>query len=145
MQTFSRNSQSEIAKAEATLRSMEANLQNIQSMLSERKSERHELETRPQAMEATGDINRLMALKRRTMALDKEITQLSYSELEARKRVDSVRQYLNTLHAKLDGLRSEAAKISEKLAVEQLPEDVEAKMKTLLRRVEIQIEAIAGA
>ena len=96
-------------------------------------------------MEATGDINRLMALKRRTMALDKEILQLGHSELDARKRVESTRQYLNTLYSKLDGLRSEAAKISEKLAVEKLPEDVEAKMKTLLRRVEIQIEAIAGA
>lgn len=123
---------------------MEANLQNIRAMLNERKTERNELEARPQAMEATGDINRLMALKRRTMALDKEIIQLSHTELEARKRVDSVRQYVNTLYAKLDGLRSEAAKISEKLAVEQLPEDVSAKLQTLLRRVEIQIEAIAG-
>jgi flagellar biosynthesis chaperone FliJ len=145
MQPFSRNNQSEIAKAQATLRSLEANLQNIQSMLDERKTERHELEAQPQAMEATGDINRLMALKRRTMALDKEIVQLSHSELEARKRVESVRQYLKTLYAKLDGLRSEAAKISEKLAVEPLPEDVAAKLQTLLRRVEIQIEAIAGA
>ncbi|MEW6212595.1 MAG: hypothetical protein AB1631_29995 [Acidobacteriota bacterium] len=145
MQPFSRNNQSEIAKAQATLRSLEANLQNITAMLNERKAERQELEAQPQAMEATGDINRLMALKRRTMALDKEIVQLSHSELGARKRVESVRQYLNTLYAKLDGLRSEAAKISEKLAVEQLPQDVAAKLQTLLRRVEIQIEAIAGA
>jgi predicted RNase H-like nuclease (RuvC/YqgF family) len=145
MQTFSRNNQSEIAKAEATLKSLEANLQNIRSMLNERKAERYDLEARPQAMEATGDINRLMTLKRRTMALDKEIAQLNLSEMEAKKRVDSVRQYLNTLYAKLDGLRSEAAKISEKLAVEKLPEDVAAKLHTLLRRVEIQIEAISGA
>jgi chromosome segregation ATPase len=145
MRSVSRLNQSEIAKAEATLKTIEANHQNLKSMLNEKKAERHELETQPQMLEATGDINKLMSLKRRIMELDKDIAQLSQSELESRRRVESVKQYIFTLNSKLNSLHSEAAKIREKLASEELSPEVSAQLKTFLNRVQIQIEAISGA
>jgi chromosome segregation ATPase len=144
MHSVSRLNQSEIAKAESTLKTLEANHQNLKSMISEKKSERHHLETQPAMLEATGDINKLMILKRRIMELDKELVQLGQTELECRKRVESVKQYIFTLNSKLNSLRAEAAKIKEKLDSEELPPDISAQLKTFLKRVQIQIEAIAG-
>jgi hypothetical protein len=70
---------------------------------------------------------------------------LSQSELECRRRVESVKQYIFTLNTKLNGLRNEENKLREKLSSEELPPEIAAQLQTFLKRVQIQIEALAGA
>jgi chromosome segregation ATPase len=136
---------SELSKAEARLQELEAKLQHIRSILNERKAERLALETKPQILSATGDINKLMTLKSRSIALDKSIAELMASESECAERIESARRYLYTLYVRLEKLRQEAANLTASLSSNRLPQEALPEIQTSLRRVKVQIEAIAGA
>lgn len=135
----------ELAKAESTLRALEEKLEHIQSMLAERKAELSELESRPQSLAATGDINKLMTLKSHSIALDKTIAELSASEAECAQRIESARRYLYTLYVRLERLRQEAATLTRAASNLDQSRKVSIEELTTLRRVKLQIEAIAGA
>src|ERR1051325_2518029 len=110
MQDRKAHSRSELAKAESTLQALEEKLQHTRSLLAERKAELGDLDARPQMLNATGDINKLMTLKSHSITLDKAIAELSAAEAECAQRIESSRRYLYTLYVRLERLRQEAAK-----------------------------------
>jgi len=144
MQDRKAQSRSELAKAESTLQALEEKLQHIRSLLAERKAERGDLEARPQLLNATGDINKLMTLKSHSIALDKVIAELSASEAKCAQRIESSRRYLYTLYVRLERLRQEAAKLSRKVSKSGHLQNISAEELTTLRRVKLQIQAIEG-
>ena len=144
MQDRNAHNRGELANAESALRASEEKLEHIQSMLAERKAEQRELEGRPQSLEATGDINKLMKLKSHSIALDKNIAELSASEAECAQRIESSRRYLYTLYVRLERLRQEAATLTLKASKPDQPQNVSAEEMAALRRVKLQIQAIEG-
>lgn len=144
MQDRKAQSRSELAKAESTLQALEEKLQHIRSSLAERKAERGDIEARPQMLNATGDINRLMSLKSHSIALDKVIAELSAAEAECAQRIESSRRYLYTLYVRLERLRQEAAKLSHRVSKSGKLQNISAEEMTTLRRVKLQIQAIEG-
>jgi chromosome segregation ATPase len=134
----------ELANAESNLRALEEKLEHIQSLLRERKAERSELESRPQSLAATGDINKLMALKSHSISLDKTIAELVASEAECARRIESARRYLYTLYVRLERLRQEAATLTREASKLDHSRKISGEELTSLRRVKLQIEAIAG-
>jgi uncharacterized coiled-coil protein SlyX len=144
MQDRNAHNRGELAKAESTLRALEEKLEHIQSMLAERKAEQGELEGRPQSLEATGDINKLMKLKSQSIALDKTISELSASEAECAGRIESARRYLYTLYVRLERLRQEAATLTRDASKLEQSQQIPVEELTTLRRVKLQIEAITG-
>ncbi|MEK6300338.1 MAG: hypothetical protein AABO41_06420 [Acidobacteriota bacterium] len=135
---------SELTRAEATLKEMEARLERTRSMLQEQRSQRFEIEGQRHTLERTGDINRLMAIKQRSLALDKTINELRRSEAESLARIESAKRYVLGLRQRLDRLREEASSLSEKLDADQIPPEVLPQVQTTLRRVKMQIEMLAG-
>jgi chromosome segregation ATPase len=135
----------ELANAESTLRALEEKLAHIQSLLKERKAELGELDARPQSLAATGDINKLMTLKSHSITLDKTIAELTASEAECAQRIGSARRYLYTLYVRLERLRQEAATLTREASKLDQSQNISAEELTSLRRVKLQIEAIAGA
>lgn len=127
------------------MRALEEKHEHIQSLLKERKAELGELEARPQLLEATGDINKLMALKSHSIALDKTIAELVASEAECAQRIESARRYLYTLYVRLERLRQEAATLTREASKLDHSQKISVEELTSLRRVKLQIEAIAGA
>ena len=77
MQNSSGKFRSELAKAELILKELETKAQQTRSILAERKAERATIDSERHLLERTGDINRLMAMKRRSMALDKSVAELT--------------------------------------------------------------------
>ena len=138
------HSRSELAKAESTLQALEEKLQHIRSLLAERKAERGDIEGRPQLLNATGDINKLMTLKSHSIALDKVIAELKASEAECEQRIESARRYLYTLYVRLERLRQEAATLTFKASKPGQSQNISAEELTTLRRVKLQIQAIEG-
>jgi len=137
--------QSELARAEAAFRELQTKLDNIRSHLAEKKREQEELDGQRHTLERTGDINRLMAIKQRSIAVDKSIHELKHNEVDCLQRIDSARRYLDGLTDRLDKLRKEAASLAEKISTDQVPEDLLPQIKVSLRRVQMQIESLAGA
>ncbi|HLG16600.1 MAG TPA: hypothetical protein VJH03_19170 [Blastocatellia bacterium] len=117
-------------------------MQETRALLAEHKSERYSMDSQRHVLERTGDINNLMEIKSRTVALDKAIADLVASETECLARIASARRYLKGLNGRLDDLRREAAGLSEQLASNQIPPDLVPQVRTTLRRVEMQIEAL---
>ena len=144
MQDRRAHSRSELAKAESTLQALEEKLQHIRSLLAERKAERGDIEGRPQLLNATGDINKLMSLKSHSIALDKIIAELSTAEAECEQRIESSRRYLYTLYVRLERLRQEAASLSPKVSRSGKLQSISTEEQTTLRRVKLQIQAIEG-
>jgi chromosome segregation ATPase len=144
MQDRNAHNRGELANAESALRALEEKHEHIQSMLAERKAEQRELEGRPQSLEATGDINKLMKLKSQSIALDKIIAELSASEAECAQRIESARRYLYTLYVRLERLRQEAATLTREASKLDQSQKIPVEELTSLRRVKLQIEAIAG-
>ena len=136
---------SELTRAEASLKEMEARLARTRAMLEEHRSKRYEIEGQRHKLERTGDINRLMEIKQRSLALDKSITELRRSEKESLERIESAKRYVVGLRERLDRLRKEASSLSEKLEADQVPQEVLPQVQTTLRRVKMQIEMLAGA
>ena len=137
--------QSELARASSDLKDQEAKLEQTRYLLEERKNERAGIDSQRHMLERTGDINRLMAMKQRSLALDKSITEMMMAERETAERVESARRYVQALTARLEKLREEAASLSEKISLDQVPAEVLPQVKSSLRRVQMQIEALTGA
>lgn len=135
---------SELTRAEATLKEMEARLARTRSMLEEQRGQRFEIEGQRHILERTGDINRLMEIKQRSLALDKTIKELRRSEAESLERIESAKRYVVGLRERLIRLRQEASSLSEQLDAEQVPPEVLPQVQTTLRRVKMQIEMLAG-
>jgi len=135
----------ELAKAQLTLQESEEKLQRILALLAERVSERHDLETHIiQATAATGDMDRLVALQNRAVAVDKTIAELRAAEAECTQRVDSARRYLYTLYVRLERLRQEFSGLMRKLASVDQGESIPVEVQTSLGRIKIQLKAITG-
>ncbi|HKP86012.1 MAG TPA: hypothetical protein VJZ26_07950 [Blastocatellia bacterium] len=139
------NNRNELAKAESTLQDLEAKRQHIKALLVERKAERLQLETQVQTIKSTGDINKMVALQSRAIALDKIIAEMSHAESDCAQRIEAARRYLYTLYVRLEKLRQEAATLTEKTSLTEqgrtpLPEE-----QAVLARLRLQIQAITGA
>src|SRR5437867_7824744 len=105
--------QSELARGKQALKELETKLSGIRSMISEHKSERGDIDGQRHVMERTGDINKVMALKTRSIVLDKSIAELSTAEQQCLERIESSRRYLEGLDSRLKKLKDEAASLSE--------------------------------
>jgi chromosome segregation ATPase len=140
----SRHNQSEIAKAEVMLQGLKAKLNQIRAHKAEQTAEMQELDLRHHVLQATGDINRMIAVKNRSMSLKKAVAALNTAETECLQRIQSVERYLETLNRKLDGLRKEANSVAEKLNDQGLAGDVIAGLQTAGRRIKMQIDALVG-
>jgi chromosome segregation ATPase len=136
---------SELAKADFILKELETKLQQTRLILAERKAERTTIDNGRHQLERTGDINRLMAMKQRSIALDKSIVELTISETECLERIESARRYVQGLTSRLDKLREEAASLAQKISKDEVPADVLPQVQNSLRRVQMQIEALTGA
>jgi len=134
----------EIAKARGMLEAQQTKLQQIKSAMHETKSEMLELDRRHHDLRATGDINKMMAIKSRSIALKKSVSGLTASEAECQQRIESMERYLETLNRKLDGLRHEATRLAEEMAVDGVAPDVKAKLQSLVSRINMQIEGLEG-
>jgi len=140
----SRPNQSEIAKAGVMLQGLRAKLDQIRASKAEQTAEMRELDLTHHVLQATGDINRMLAVKQRSAALNKSIAVLSASERECAQRIQSVERYVETLNRKLEGLRKEADSVAAKLTQDGLGGEVIAGLQTAQRRIKMQIDAIAG-
>lgn len=140
-----RNNQGELITAESMLKKSEKELQEIRRLLEERRSELHDLDSNPHRMDQSGDINRLLGIKLRSVELQKSINDLAASEAESAERVESARRNLYGLYIRLERLRQEAATLNAKLSLDDLPEDKQQQERRNLMRIRVQIEAIAGA
>ena len=134
----------ELARAESTLREFEAKLQQTNSLLEERKRERIETDLKVQEAAASGDINLLMSLQSRLVAIDKSINDLKAAGGECAQRVESARRYLYTLYVRLERLRQEAADLRSSLSLLEQEHRQLRDEETSLMRLKVQIEAIAG-
>lgn len=134
----------ELAKAESILHEFEAKLHQTNSLLEERKRERIETDLKVQEAAASGDINLLMSLQSRLVAIDKSINELKASGSECAQRVESARRYLYTLYVRLERLRQEAADLRSKLSLLEQEHIQLRDEETSLMRLKVQIEAIAG-
>ncbi|MEN3331242.1 MAG: hypothetical protein V7641_607 [Blastocatellia bacterium] len=133
---------SQLAKAEATVQELEAKLEHMRAILEDRQRERQQIQAMEQKIHDTGDINKLVKLQSRIYAMDKAINELKTREADTARQIESARRYLYTLYVKLERLRQEAAAFTARSLGEQslLPEE-----QANLRRLQVQIQAIAGA
>ena len=134
----------ELAKAQLTLQEAEEKLERIQTLLSERKIERRDLEGHIQDTAATGDMDKLVALQNRAVMVDKTIAELQAGETECTQRVESARRYLYTLYVRLEKLRQEFSGLMRSLASIEQGESIPAEVQTSLGRIKIQLKAITG-
>jgi chromosome segregation ATPase len=135
----------ELSNAENKLQELEAKLRHIASIIQERKAEKASIDGQVREAGTAGDVDRLMKLQRRSVAIDREIADLRNSEAECAERVDAARRYLYTLYVRLERLRQEANTLKMKLAKLNTAQLSASQDKLILRRVSLQIEAIAGA
>ena len=136
--------QGEIAKARGMLQAQQTKLQQIRAAMQETKSEMLDLDLRHHDLRATGDINKMMAIKSRSIALNKSVAGLTSSEAECRQRVESMERYLETLTRKLEGLRHESTRLAEEIAADSVAPDVRATLQSLASRIKMQMEALEG-
>jgi predicted nuclease with TOPRIM domain len=134
----------EIAKARGMLQAQQTKLKQIRAAMHETKSEMLELDMRHHDLRATGDINKMMAIRSRSMTLKQSVDGLNASEVECLHRIESMERYLETLNKKLEGLRHEAQRLAEEIAVEGVAPDVKTKLQSLSSRLKMQIEALEG-
>jgi len=134
----------ELAKAQLTLQEAEEKLERIQTLLSERKIERRDLEGHIQDTAATGDMDRLVELQNRAVMVDKTIAELQAGETECTQRVESARRYLYTLYVRLEKLRQEFSGLMRSLASIEQGESIPVEVQTSLGRIKIQLKAITG-
>jgi hypothetical protein len=138
-------SKGELAKAELTVQELEVKLEHVRMLLKERRAEKIALDPNSQAAAAAGDINRLVVLENRSVAIEKAINELIASEAECAERVESARRYLYTLYVRLEKLRKEARNLMRRLQEIESPEQGNPReVETSLSRVKIQIKAIVG-
>jgi chromosome segregation ATPase len=138
------DARSEIANAENKLQELESKLRHIASIIQERKAEKASLDELIREAGTAGDVDRLMKLQRRSVAIDRETGELKASEAECAERVAAARRYLYTLYVRLERLRQEANSLKMKLSKLDTAQLTASQDKVVLRRVSLQIEAIAG-
>ncbi|HSB11290.1 MAG TPA: hypothetical protein VLM38_17520 [Blastocatellia bacterium] len=134
----------ELAKAQLILEEAEAKLERLRALREERRVERQGLGAIIQDLAASGDMDRLVTLQSRAVALEKAINELTAAEAETAQRVESARRYLYTLYLRLEKLREEFSGLMRKLAAVGQGESVPADVQTNLGRVKIQLKAITG-
>lgn len=134
----------ELAKAQITLEEAEAKLERLRALIVERRAERQGLAALIQDIAPTGDMDRLVSLQSRAVALEKTIAELSAAEADCAERVESSRRYLYTLYVRLEKLRQEFSGLMCRLAALDQGETLSADMQTNLGRVKIQLKAITG-
>ncbi len=139
------DARSELSNAENKLQELEAKMRHIALLVQERKAEKAALDDQVRDAGATGDVDRLMNLQRRSVAIDREVGELRMSEAECAERIDAARRYLYTLYVRLERLRQEANSLKMKLSKLDTAQLSLSQDKLVLRRVSLQIEAIAGA
>ena len=134
----------ELVRAQLDLREFETELEHLRGLLAERRSERQLVDLRIQEIAATGDMDKLVTLQSRAVAIERNVAELSAAETECAHRVESARRYLYTLYVRLEKLRQEFSRLMQRVASvahgETLPSDV----LTNLGRVKIQLKAITG-
>jgi chromosome segregation ATPase len=145
MADSSTNNRSELAKAESTLQGLETKLEQISSLLRERRAERRNMDAQVQSAAAAGEIDMLMSLQARTVSLDKTIDELVASEADCSQRIESARRYLYTLYVRLEKLRQEAAELAMRISVVEDSQALRVADQTSLTRLRMQIAAITGA
>ena len=139
------NNRSQIAKAESSLQELEAKHRHIKALLAERKAERLQIETQVQTIKSTGDINKMVVLQSRAIALDKVIAELAASDSEIPQRIEAARRYLYTLYVRLETLRREAATLAEKSLANGQGYTLPPEEQAALARLRLQIQSITGA
>jgi hypothetical protein len=143
METNGRNL-GELAKAKGMLQAQQTKLQQIRAAMQETKSEMLDLDLRHHNLHATGDINKMMAIRSRSIALNKSVSGLNASEAECLQRIESMERYVETLNKKLESLRHEAQRLAEEAAADGVAPDVKAKLQSLASRIKMQIEGLEG-
>ena len=133
----------ELAKAELTLQEAETKLEDLRSLIVERKAERIRVEADLQTIAANGDMQQLVTFQSRAVSLDKIISQLAAAETECIERVDSARRYLYTLYVRLEKLRHEFSLLMRQLASRD-QSDIPSDLMSSLGRIKIQLKAITG-
>jgi flagellar biosynthesis chaperone FliJ len=134
----------ELAKAEITVQELEAQLEHVKALLKERKAEKLTLMPQSKVAAAGGDINRLVAIENRSVAIDKTIAEWVTAETECAERVEAARRYLYTLYVRLEKLRKEARELTRRLQSIETPGAGAQAVETNLSRVKVQIKAIVG-
>lgn len=145
MADSSTNNRSELAKAESTLQGLEVKLEQLHSLLRERRAQRRDMDSKIQAAAAAGEIDSLMSLQSRTVSLDKAIDELVAAEGECEQRIESARRYLYTLYIRLEKLRQEAAELAMRISLFEESQTLRGEEQNSLMRVRMQISAITGA
>jgi chromosome segregation ATPase len=145
MADSSTNNRSELAKAESTLQGLETKLEELGALLRERRAQRRDMDAQIQSAAAAGEIDNLMSLQSRTVALDKAIDELVAAEAECEQRIESARRYLYTLYIRLERLRQEAAELAMRISLFEESQSLKGEDLHSLTRVRMQISAITGA
>jgi chromosome segregation ATPase len=134
----------ELAKAQLILEDAESKLERLHSLIVERRTERQSLSSLIQDIAATGDMDKLVSLQSRAVALEKALAELSAAETDCIERVQSARRYLYTLYVRLEKLRQEFSSLMRRLAAIDQGENIPSDVQTNLGRVKIQLKAITG-
>ena len=134
----------ELSKAEVTVQELEAQLEHVRTLIKERKAEKLAIAPTSQAAAAAGDINRLVSLENRSVAVEKTINELVTAEHECAERVEAARRYLFTLYVRLEKLKKEARALTRRLQEIENPDGGARDVETNLSRVKVQIKAIVG-
>lgn len=134
----------ELAKAQLILEDAESKLERLHSLILERRTERQSLSSLIQDIAATGDMDKLVSLQSRAVALEKALAELSSAETDCSERVQSARRYLYTLYVRLEKLRQEFSNLMRQLAAVDQGDNIPSDVQTNLGRVKIQLKAITG-
>jgi hypothetical protein len=134
----------ELAKAQLTLQESEEKLERVVLLLSERLTERRNLENEIRETAATGDMDKVIALQSRFNLVEKTITELRAAESECSGRVESSRRYLYKLYVRLEKLRQEFTVLMRRLASMEQGESIPVDVKSNIGRIKIQLKAITG-
>ena len=134
----------ELAKAQLTLQEAEEKLERVVTLLTERMTERRNLETSIRETATTGDMDQVIALQSRSNLVEKTIAELRVTEAECSRRVESSRRYLYTLLVRLEKLRQEFSGLMRRLASMDQDENVPGEVLTNIGRIKIQLKAITG-
>ena len=132
----------ELAKAESSLQELEEKVERIRVLIKERKTEGQNIGALVHEAAAAGDMDRLVALQTRAVAIERSIAELKASEEECVERMLSARRYLYSLYVRLEKLRQEASSLNQKLLLRD--QIISSDERASLSRLKIQIKAITG-
>jgi chromosome segregation ATPase len=134
----------ELVRAQSNLRDLETKLEHLRVLLAERRNERRTVELRIQEIAATGDMDGLVALQSRAVAVERNVIELASAEAECSHRVESARRYLYTLYVRLERLRLEFSSLMQRIATAATGDLIPPAVLTNVGRLKIQLKAITG-